>query len=181
MRGDADYEDRRVSLPFVVLTAGFYLGPTSARLSYDNINQFYRVEPFDGDATAPLLQSNLLNVGPDGHVCLGRSFDTNDDTWQSICSRLQRAFFAIGFNMDLGDNFGYRATQIGDPRIASIVAWEEATRDDPLFALNVRWQQSDYTIAKLEREFLCESDPVTALSMRELAAAVSSFRTEGTT
>jgi hypothetical protein len=56
-------------------------------------------------------------------------------------------FWTTGFNRDIEDNCFDRARG-RDPRIATLDAWEAATRTDPLFPLGVPWEPVGLTLGQ---------------------------------
>jgi hypothetical protein len=62
-------------------------------------------------------------------------------------------FWSTGFNQDITGSAFERAQNL-DSRIASFEAWEAATQQDPLFPLQINWEQTDRTIPGLWLECL---------------------------
>lgn len=62
-------------------------------------------------------------------------------------------FWSTGFNQDIAGSAFERALA-RDRRIASFVAWEVATQDNPLFPLEVDWEPAGRTLPGLWGECL---------------------------
>jgi hypothetical protein len=62
-------------------------------------------------------------------------------------------FWSTGFNQDIANSAFGRARD-RDPRLASLEAWEAATRENPLFPLEVEWEPAGRDLPGLWSECL---------------------------
>ena len=152
-RGGDDYCTYRLAFPYILYLLSFYRG------DLQEMKMFYRVSPLSslGD---PLYHTNLPNVrGEPGHygsqrVCLRYRPEMIEGVplVQSVPTLID-FFWSTGFNQDIAGSAFERAQGL-DSRIASFAAWEAATQEDPLFPLQINWEQTDRTIPGLWLECL---------------------------
>jgi hypothetical protein len=146
---DTRYEIRRLSFPYVVVLSVFYQGTLTP------INQlYYRTAPLsEGE---DLLLTNLLNVakhpgGLKSWVCLLNLSIHPSTSWHDKVRAIGEHVFATGWNRSAEHHEGhsyFNDSRSIDPRIASIDAWEEASRASPGFALEVPWHAARTTLTE---------------------------------
>ena len=146
---EARYEFRRISLPWVIVLAVFDHG---ALMPLHQL--FYRRESLgEGE---DLLMPNLLNVAPDAYdlkswVCLLNLRLDPKASWHEKVRAIGEHVFATGWNLSAERHEGescFRGMQKLDARVASIEAWEAASRENPRFALEVAWRPAKTTVSK---------------------------------
>lgn len=164
------YREVSIALPYLVVFAVFMVVPPG-RLTLTNANEaFFRNGPIrtveDELCYPALLNCSLFNP-PEGRplawICtqhLDRSFDREED----LNRRMNAGFKALlhclleaGFNYSSEKHegmSGFTASQKVDERVSTIEKWEEASKQSPLFALEVPWLSTGFTVAGLtERLF----------------------------
>ena len=150
------YREVSIALPYLVVIAVFEPdGPHAVQLSRRN-ECFFRVKPFTG-LDDELFYPALLNCSkfrqPQGRplswICTAklarRGFASEADTPK----RMRLGFRALlhcllesGFNYSSEDNEGsswFTESSKADRRISTVERWEQATRENPLFVLDVPW------------------------------------------
>ncbi len=152
-----EYQTYRLAFPYLVYIFLFFQG------SFEEMRVYYRTAPLHS-ASDVLLMSNLWNVQADPgkpsacRACLrGRPFDLWGDPLANQVTVLLNHFWSTGFNTDVEGNCFERARPL-DPRIASLEAWEGASRADALFPLAVRWEQVEPTVGEV-MDRLVETGP----------------------
>jgi len=152
-KGGDDYRTYRLAFPYVLYLLSFYRG------LLEEMKMFYRVGPLTS-LEDPLFHTNLPNVrGEPGHygsqrVCLRYQPEMLEGVPLAVAvPALIDFFWSTGFNQDIKGSAFERA-QTRDPRVATFEAWEAATREDPLFPLQIEWEQADRTIPGLWLECL---------------------------
>jgi hypothetical protein len=167
-----EYRTVRLALPYVVVLAVFFMtgrGGGVPVLSARN-ECFFSNEPLEAKGLeTPLSYPALLNcskmgdddVGPLSWICTqhlsSKEFAGRkglDDSLRQGLAALLRHLLESGFNRSSemhegASGFGASVEAKIDPRIASVEAWESATRDDPLFALEVPWLPSGKTLGEI--------------------------------
>ena len=144
----ACYRDAFLAFPYVVVLLVLH----GAQLTGQQ-QLYYRRAPLEAPDD-PLLLPNLYNVA-DGHgqrcwLCL-QNVEVEPD-WspaQSATAALEHIFGAA-FNRSSEVHEGnsyWGAMQQLDSRVASVEAWEEATRADRFFPLQVAWRNADTSAA----------------------------------
>jgi hypothetical protein len=106
----------------------------------------------EGEQTRKALETLLLHVFDDSFSAITH-YPEEDCSW-----------------------FSYSAKNIGDPRVRTIEAWEEATLADPGFATNVRWLPTGKSLDTIvDHAFRVANygDPRQKIGSHALAAAVS--------
>jgi hypothetical protein len=152
-KGGDGYRTHRLALPYVVYLLTFY------RDGFEEMKVFFRVAPL----TSPddtLYHTCLPNVrGEPGHygsqrVCLRYRPEMLEGVpLAKAVPALLDFFWSTGFNQDIG-NSAFERAQGRDPRLASLAAWEAATRNNPLFPLEVNWEPAERTLPNLWAECL---------------------------
>jgi len=138
LKSEGSYTEHLLAFPFIVYLVGFY------QRDFDAMRIYFRTAPLASEEDA-LHLPNLWNVqAADSplarcRACLrGRPEGLNRPVGEQAAALIE-FFWNTGFNQDIEDNCFDRARN-RDPRIASLSAWEEATRIDPLFPLGVSWE-----------------------------------------
>lgn len=151
--GGQDYQTYRLAFPYIVYLLTFY------RRSFEEMKMFYRSGPL-ADTNDKLYYTNLPNVrGEPGHygtqrVCLRyRPEMLENRPLAETVPALIDFFWSTGFNQDIGASSFERARSL-DSRLSSLGDWEEATRANPLFMLEVAWEPTEKTIPDLWLECL---------------------------
>jgi hypothetical protein len=155
---EVSYQFRQLALPYLVIVAVFVRGP-SGRLVLSGRNEaYFRTEPIkSGDD--PLLFPALLNISkfpasvaakqPLAWICtqhtnlraLAKEPDFNQRIRKSLHA-LRSTILEAGFNYssehhELTSYWSLSADRIQE--VADLDRWEECSRRDPLFVLNVAW------------------------------------------
>lgn len=148
-----EYHSYRLAFPYIVYLLTFYRG------DFEEMKIFYRPSPLTSPEDT-LYHTNLPNVrGKPGHhgsqrVCLRYSPEMLEGMplGQAVPALIE-FFWSSGFNRDIEQSAFLWATG-RDPRVASFEAWEEASIRDPLFPLEVDWEESGRNLPSLWAEAL---------------------------
>jgi hypothetical protein len=166
------YRTVRLALPYVIVLAVFErVGRNRGRIMLSGRNEcFFVNEPLEVKGMkTPLAYPSLLNCskmgessnGPLSWICTqhlsfaqvaGRK--TDDDALRAGLTALLRHLLESGFNRSSENHegaSGFSATIEAaiDPRIESVESWEAATREDPLFVLEVPWLPTGRTLEEV--------------------------------
>jgi hypothetical protein len=151
--GEEAYHSFRVAFPYIVYVLTFY------RDSFEEMKMFYRAAPL-ATLEDTLCHTNLPNVrGEPGHygsqrVCLRYRPELLEGMpLAQVTPALIDFFWSTGFNQDIAASAFERAQQL-DPRLASLASWEAASRDNPLFPLEVNWEPAGRNLPGLWAECL---------------------------
>ncbi len=178
---EASYRTVRLALPYVIVLALF--GRQGERLQLLGGNEcFFLNEPLRR-LDQELLYPALLNCSrfPDGAprplswICtqhldikrLGRG--QPEQALAEGLSALRSHLFGAAFNEsserhELSSWFTETVEAQVDPRLATVEAWEEASREDPLFVLDVPWLPTGHTVEQVaERALSNEFGPRRAI------------------
>jgi hypothetical protein len=140
----AHTESRLLSFPWLVLLIVFVGGELSGFQQ-----AFYRRAPLRS-LDDELCLTNLLNVaegyGQESWICLVNlrrrlARLTWDERIRAVVDHVWQAAYTRSSEVHEGNSAWQRARAI-DERFASPATWEEATRKDPYFALEVAWPRS---------------------------------------
>lgn len=138
LKSEGSYTEHHLAFPFIVYLVGFY------QTDFDAMRIYFRTTSLHGEEDA-LHLSNLWNVQAAEsplarcRACLrGRPEGLSRPVGEQAAGLIE-FFWATGFNRDIEDNCFDRARG-RDARIATLEAWEAATRTDPLFPLSVPWE-----------------------------------------
>jgi len=165
----ATYRQVTIALPYVCVLAVFGPGNHGPQLSSRN-ECFFMNSPI-GSLDDPLMYPALLNCskfapqegGPLSWICtqylqtdeISAIQDTNQRMRKSL-DALVKCLFDTGFNLSSEhheETSWFSATVAGkvDKRIASIEAWEQATREekDPMFVLDIPWLPTGMTLGQI--------------------------------
>ncbi len=128
---------RHLALPFVVYILVF------DQDSLETMHVFFRPRPLYSEADS-LYVPALLNVQASPtpaaycRACLRGHPDWFEQPVGIQAERALEFFWSSGFDLDVADNTYARFAGC-DPRLASPATWEAATRENPLFPLDVTW------------------------------------------
>jgi hypothetical protein len=128
---------RHLALPFVVYILVF------DQDSLETMHVFFRPRPLSSEAD-PLYVPALLNVQasptPPAYcrACLRGHPDWFEQPVGIQAERALEFFWTSGFDLDVEDNTYARFAGC-DPRLVSPLAWETATRENPLFPVDIPW------------------------------------------
>jgi hypothetical protein len=138
LKSEGDYTEHSLAFPFIVYLVGFHQN------DFEEMRIYFRSGPISSEAD-PLYYPNLWNVQAAEsplarcRACLRGRPEGLERSVGEQAAGLIEYFWATGFNRDIEDNCFDRARR-RDPRIATLEAWESATRADPLFPLGVTWE-----------------------------------------
>jgi hypothetical protein len=137
----ATYREVYLAFPFVIVLLVLHRGQPTGQQQL-----FFRRAPLE-EADDALLLPNMYNVaegyGQRCWLCLQHLSPQRDWTANRTVEAVIDHTFSAAFNRsaDIHEGNSYwEATKGLDPRIASVEAWEEATRADRFFPLEVEWK-----------------------------------------
>jgi hypothetical protein len=175
LKTDGSYTEHHLAFPFVIYLVGFH------QTDFDTMRIYYRTAPLAGEGD-PLSLPNLWNVQAAEsplarcRACLRGRPEGLDHSVGEQAAALIEFFWATGFNQDIEDNC-FDHTKTRDPRIASLEAWEAATRADPLFPLDVAWEPAGLTLGQALDHWRRHGDHGRAIeNAADLADAMSRVR-----
>ena len=178
----AKYERYFISFPWIEILLVFRRG---ALTGYQQL--YYRRESLD--AGEDLLLPNLFNVargyGQKCWLCLVNLEDLTSLAWPAKIRAVVEHVFGAAFNRssevhEQNSLFGAMVKAKIDPRVDSIETWQEATRADPRFALQVPWRAANTTVsAELHRMLDGVVGPGTVTTAEDLAALVALLGEKG--
>ncbi|MBW2243327.1 MAG: hypothetical protein JRH01_15175 [Deltaproteobacteria bacterium] len=145
---DARYRDAYLAFPYVVVLLVLH----GARLTGQQ-QLYYRRAPLEGPDD-PLLLPNLFNVaegyGQRCWLCLQNvQIESGWSLARSVTTAIEHIFgAAFNRSSEVHEGNSYWGTmQRLDARVASVEAWEEATRADRFFPLEVEWRDAGTSAA----------------------------------
>ena len=167
-----EYRTVRLALPYVVVLAVFLASGRGAGLPVLSTRNecFFSNEPLEMKGLeTPLAYPALLNCskmeddgsGPLSWICTqhlpSKEFGQRkslDASLRAGLTALLRHLLESGFNRSSENHegasgFGVSVEAKIDPRVATVEAWEQASRCDPLFVLEVPWLQTGKTLAQI--------------------------------
>lgn len=163
---EAKYRQVAIALPYVILLAVFAQTARGGLQLTASSECFFRNAPLaapEDELFYPALLNCSKFASPDGHplswLCvqkldmakLVRERDLNKRIQASIHALLH-CLFETGFNYSSEHHEGsswYTESRKVDKRIATIEAWETATKEDPLFALELSWLKTGYSVRQV--------------------------------
>jgi hypothetical protein len=157
----ARYQTVRLSFPFVVLIIAFRDGELTGKQQC-----FYRTAPLK-NLDAPLLLPNLYNVSVDAYdqkawLCLKPlKGNLGHLEWEDKVHAIRKELwskFNRSSEVHEGQSYWGQMRQV-DPRVSNIEAWQEASKRDPFFPLQVRWKPAGYTVGQVVDGMLSELTP----------------------
>ena len=166
------YRVVQLALPYVVVLATFIPGEMG-RLTLSSANEcFFRTAPLKDLSKDELLYPALLNCSrfnpQEGHplswICtqhLNRaSFEREPDTNRRLCAGLEalrHCLLETGFNYSSENHEAsswFTESRQVDPRINTVEKWQAASKENPLFVLDVPWLKTGHTVMQVaERIF----------------------------
>jgi hypothetical protein len=157
----AIYRTARLAFPFVVTVVSLSAGGLTGSQQC-----FFRTEPLE-QLTDTLLLPNLYNVaeayGLKCWLCLANlKTDLRPLSWNEKVRALRKHLWGGAWNQssELHEGNSYWGAMRGvDPRLKSLDAWEQATRESPLFPLKVQWQPLGRSIGEIIEEMLARIAP----------------------
>jgi|TARA_Y100000310_G_scaffold343117_1_gene449282 hypothetical protein len=189
---DAKYKKVSIALPYLVTMAVFQIGSDGTVNLSEKSECFFSNKPIRS-VDDELLYPALLNVSkfsasdqeraPLAWICVqylknrGGSADANQSVFQLLGS-LVNCLLETGFNFSSEYNegaswFGETMKAKVDPRIKDVATWEQSSKVDPLFALEVPWIKTGYTVNTLqERIFKLNSRAAVFVSRASDAARI---------
>lgn len=160
---EATYRDVSIALPYVVF---FWAVTEQGCLSQSSV--FFRTEPLARrDYQDALLDCHFLNcsaaprrTGVYCWICsqhMRSEMKSSGETPLEFVAGCTENFFFAASNLSSehheGNSFFGKGTKgraaISDNRVRTVRAWEEASREDPRFVLEVPWNPSGYTVARV--------------------------------
>jgi hypothetical protein len=169
------YRKASLAFPFVIVAIAFrYGGLTGAQQC------FYRTEPL-ASLSDPLLLPNLYNVadayGMRCWLCLANlKTDLTSLTWNDKMKTIHKHLWGGAWNQSSerheGNSYWGTMREI-DPRVKSLDAWEQASREDPLFPLRVQWQPLGKSIGEVIEEMLARVAPPPPATVAQLVQIVN--------
>ncbi len=164
---EAIYRDVRLSLPYIVVFAHY--GVRARQLVLSDRNEcYFRTSPLKSEDD-PLFFPALLNCSrfstPEGHplswICTQnldrgplRGMNHPNRYLQASLGILLHHLFHAAFNRssELSELTSWFTSTVDagvDPRLASVEAWEEGTRENPLMALDVPWLPTGLSVKQV--------------------------------
>jgi hypothetical protein len=165
------YREVRLALPFIVVLAVFERERRTGRFQLGGRNEcFFATRPLAREGMdTPLCFPALLNCSrfpdepthPLSWICTQHlppgEYARRDSLSRAVHDGLQallRHLLESGFNRssenhELSSWFTETVNARVDPRLASVEAWEAASAEDPLFALQVPWLQSGRNLGQV--------------------------------
>lgn len=147
----AEYRRVRLAFPYVVIIAVFLHGSLTTRTQC-----FYRTAPLTGRSDR-LLVPNMHNVDRREDLpcwlCL-KKLDrlSATESWKKKVEFIRQHFWNATFNrsaaLNLQHSYYWKMKRL-DPRIAKLDAWETASRENPLFPLDVPWLPVAQTLGEI--------------------------------
>lgn len=164
----AKYLQVRIALPYLIIVAVFGRSNGGTPFLIQKDECFFRTEPLRS-VDDELLYPGLLNCSKWGDVKgMGHPLswictqhlkpnpqmksDRPGDRFQGGFEAVRYCLLETNFNLSSEHHEGnswYGASKKLDPRIATVEEWEENTKKDPLFVLEIPWIKTGYSVAKL--------------------------------
>ncbi len=133
----ADNATYRLAFPYAIIILKFWQG------KFSGIYIYYRNEPLTS-VDDMLFTSNFPNIsGAKSAVCMGTEFGTHvqylsgDTNFCKLTEYVVKSFWGTAFNPDYVCLMREGANL--DPRLATVLTWEQATKEDPFFMLKIPW------------------------------------------
>jgi hypothetical protein len=179
----AAYRTARLAFPFVVIIVALRNGGLTG---YQQC--FYRTTPLQR-LSDPLLYPNLYNVANGyGQICwlclANLKKNLTPLSWEEKIREIRNHVWGAGFNQssEMHEGMSYWQTMRGiDRRVAGLSAWEEASKQDPFFTLQVKWLPAGKSVGEVAEQMLSAIVPprrlTSALELTQLLNLCS--RSEG--
>jgi hypothetical protein len=137
---------RTIATPYVVMAVLFYEpGHMCAAI-------YYRNKPIKS-LDDKLYYTNLYNTSS-GAVCLDGLKPQYDWSHTQALSELVTHFWGGEFNQEITTNFFEAREYSNDERISTIERWEEESKRNPKFVLDVKWPKAHETLRTLAYDWL---------------------------
>ena len=158
----AIYRPARLAFPFIVIAVAFRGGALTGVQEC-----WYRTRPLETLADE-LLLPNLYNVSVDSYdqqcwLCLANlKADLSRMTWNQKVAAIHSHLWGGGWNRSSEVHEGksyWSIMQSIDSRVGSVAAWEQASRADPLFPLQVSWKTSGKKVGQAVEAMLNKVAP----------------------
>jgi hypothetical protein len=161
----AKYRPVRLALPYLVVLAVFVTDPNGQLLLSQRNECYFRTAPLKA-VEDELLYPALLNcskiIAPDGRaiswLCTQHlnfaALAHERDLHRRLCSSfhaLRHCLLETGFNYSSEHHEGaswFSESNRIDPRISTVETWEQASREDPLFVLEVPWLKTGLSLGQ---------------------------------
>lgn len=135
-----------IALPYVFFLQSFVGGVFKGQEIY------FRNKPLTS-SREHLKPACFPNTHKNSSVCMGSNYDLNRSTIAQMSEEAIADFWQSAFNKDLGQiNLGSI-----DAKIKNFAVWQENTKKDPLFILNVEWKKGNSCSTLIERAFSTRS------------------------
>jgi hypothetical protein len=170
----AKYDEYFIAFPYVELLLIFRGGSLTG---YQQL--YYRPAPLGTDEE--LFLPNLYNVAQGYEqrcwVCLVNLRDLSNLSWSDKIAAVVSHTFTAAFNRSSevheGNSYWSAAKKV-DRRIESLQTWQEATRKNPRFPLEVAWTPAGTTLtAELTSMFDRVAQPLRVATATDLAGVVT--------
>ncbi|HUB82742.1 MAG TPA: hypothetical protein VMB03_28285 [Bryobacteraceae bacterium] len=158
----ATYRTVRLAFPFLVIAIALRGGALTG------VQQcFYRTAPLE-TLEDELLLPNLYNVSVNAYdqkcwLCLANlKTDLSRMSWNQKVAAIRAHIWGGGWNRSSEVHEGksyWSAMQGVDPRVASLAAWQAASRSNPLFPLEVAWKPSGLKLGETVNAMLAKVAP----------------------
>jgi hypothetical protein len=164
------YRVVRLSVPYLIVLAVFMAGPNGHFTLSQSNECFFRNGPLTS-LDDELFYPALLNCSkfrsqegaPLSWICtqyLNRAFERETDPnrrARAAFTSLMHCLLETGFNYSSEHHEGaswFGESRRVDPRLETVEAWEAASEQDPLFAADVPWLRTGFTVRQVaERIF----------------------------
>lgn len=124
------YRGLQLAFPYVVFLVRLWRG------EYDSLFVFFSKKPLSS-LDEQIFLPNLPNTDYNGHVCLGMG----EPEGFTVSTRVQEIithFWQSQFNNDMRERNYDRSVRCDD-RVQNVARWQEESREDPSFILDVDW------------------------------------------
>ncbi len=156
---EAEYANRRLATPYVILKVPFLNGTIIPRAEL-----FYRNRPLT-HADEELYWPNLLNVSPNSYDCrswICTQYLRRERPQPGVTPGLNALLHHLwggGFNRSSEQHEGSSAFKKAnednlDSRVTDVIRWEQESINNPRFVLDVQWKPAEVTVRQLIQEEL---------------------------
>lgn len=161
------YRDVRIALPYLIIVAAFYRHDNGMPQLMLKDECFFRSQPLKGledELCYPALL-NCSNYGNNntGHplswICTQYLKQTSklnsgkaEDRFQAQFEAVRYCLLETSFNLSSENHEGnswFGASKKAIPQINTVERWEDETKKNPLFVLDVNWLPTDHSVATL--------------------------------
>jgi hypothetical protein len=162
----ASYRLVSLALPYLVVFAVFARNEAGLPVLTPNNECFFRTAPlkrFDDELFYPALLNCSKFVPPDGrplswictqHLKATPKMQSPDPAERYIAAfeALRHCMLETAFNYSSEHHEGaswYTESRRVDPKIHTVEAWEQASRESPLFVLDLSWLKTGHTVGQV--------------------------------